>query len=120
MKKSFINSAVKIVLLLCEIEKKQQKKGAQVEVYPLLPLHGVFADGAGGVISLWQSQYIIIISGICFPALGYLSKGGSRSVFTLWSRPVTWATLIHAGLNVTAEALTLKWTAWFDCIINSI
>lgn len=52
MKKSFINSAVKIVLLLCEIEKKQQKKGAQVEVYPLLPLHGVFADGAGGVISL--------------------------------------------------------------------
>lgn len=102
-KTHFLNST-KTELFLCEIKR------TKVGVYPLLLLHGVFAIGAGGIISLWQSRYVLIIRGICSPALDYHSEWGSCSVFTLWCQPVTWLTPIHVGLNGTTEVVTLNWT----------
>lgn len=106
-KTHFPNFAVKAVRFLCEIER------AGVGVYPLLPLHGVFAIGAGGIISLWKSHHILNIRGTCSPDLDYHSKGGSRSVFTLRSKTGTGLNPIHVGLKATTEAVTLKWTVSF-------
>lgn len=106
-KTHFLNFAVKAVLFLCEIQR------AGVGVYPLLPLHGVFAIGAGGIISLWKSHHILNIRGTCSPDLDYHSKGGSRSVFTLWSKTGTGRNPIRVGLKATTEAVTLKRTVSF-------
>lgn len=78
-------------------------------VYPLLLLHGVFAIGAGGIISIYQSQHILNISKTCSRALNQSIPPFLNGLFSpLGSQPVTRLTPIHVGPRAQLKKQPLK------------